>query len=80
MNTPSPVSIDEPLRGIIIPPQPKIINDLLTAQANPNCEAEDIAVIVEQDIGLAGSILKTVNSPYFGLKNTISNIKQAVTL
>ena len=80
MNTPSPVSIDEPLRGIIIPPQPKIINDLLTAQANPNCEAEDIAVIVEQDIGLAGSILKTVNSPYFGLKNTISNIKQAVSL
>ena len=80
MNAPSPVPVDDHLKGIIIPPQPTIITDVLNAQADPNCEAEDIAKIVEQDIGLAGSILKTVNSPFFGLKNTITDIKQAVSL
>lgn len=72
--------IQSVLQGISIPPQPQIMVDLQMEQIDPNCSIGNIAKLIQQDVGLAGSILKTVNSPFFGLSNEITSIQQAVNL
>jgi len=68
------------LQGITIPPQPQIMVDLQMEQMLPNCDINEIAKLIGQDVGLAGSILKTVNSPFYNLSNKITSINQAVNL
>ncbi len=68
------------LQGIAIPPQPQILVDLQMEQVSPDCDINTIAKLISQDVGLSGSILKTVNSPFFNRSNTITSITQAVNL
>lgn len=68
------------LQGIAIPPQPQVMVDLQMEQFSPSCSVNSIAKLISQDVGLSGSILKTVNSPYFQLSNQISSITQAVNI
>lgn len=76
----TPDQIRHLLQGISIPPQPQIMVDLQMEQLNPQCSMTRIARLISQDVGLAGSMLKTVNSPLFGLKNKIASIEQAISL
>jgi HD-like signal output (HDOD) protein len=68
------------LKGISIPPQPQVLVDLQLEQLDPHCSIASLAQIISQDVGLAGAVLKTVNSPFFGLTNQISSVQQAVNL
>lgn len=72
--------IQRVLKGVSIPPQPQIMVDLQIEQLQPDCSIQNIAKLISQDVGLAGSILKTVNSPFFSLSNKITSIQQAVSL
>lgn len=68
------------LQGISIPPQPQIMVDLQMEQVMPNPDIDRIGKLVSQDVGLAGTVLKVVNSPFYGLTNKISSVEQAVSL
>lgn len=68
------------LQGVSIPPQPQIMVDLQLEQIDPSCSIARIAELICQDVGLSGSILKTVNSDFFGHANHITSITQAVNL
>lgn len=68
------------LQGISVPPQPQIMVDLQMEQLAPDCSMSRIAKLISQDVGLAGSILKTVNSSFFALSNKIASIDQAINL
>ena len=68
------------LQGISVPPQPQIMVDLQMEQVMPDPDLKSIARLISQDPGLSGSLLKIVNSPFFGLANRISSIQQAVSL
>ena len=46
----------------------------------PDPDLEVIARLISQDPGLSGSLLKIVNSPYYGLSNKIASIQRAVNL
>lgn len=72
--------IQKVLHGISIPPQPQVMVDLQMEQLQPDCSLSNIAKLISQDVGLSGSILKTVNSPFFNLSNTITSVEQAVNL
>lgn len=72
--------ITETLQGISIPPQPQILVDIQMEQYQPNPDINHIAKLISQDVSLAGTVLKTVNSPFFALVNTISSVTQAVNL
>ncbi len=72
--------ISRVLHGISIPPQPQIMVDLQMEQMDPHFSLERVAKLISQDVGLAGSILKTVNSTFYGLSNKITSINQAVNL
>ncbi len=68
------------LQGIAIPPQPQVMVDLQMEQCSPSCNADTIAALISQDVGLSGAILKTVNSPFLKLANKVTSIAQAVSL
>jgi len=68
------------LQGIAIPPQPQVLVDLQMEQCKPDYSITEIARLISQDVGLSGSILKTVNSPLYKHSNTITSISQAVNL
>lgn len=68
------------LQGIKIPPQPQILVDLQIEQIMPDPDMKQIARLISQDVGLSGTMLKFVNSPFFGLANKITSIEQAVSL
>ncbi|MEH6498500.1 MAG: HDOD domain-containing protein [Pseudoalteromonas distincta] len=72
--------IKHALQGISVPPQPQIMVDLQMEQVMPDPDLKVIARLISQDPGLSGSLLKVVNSPFFGLANRISSIQQAVNL
>lgn len=46
----------------------------------PASSAKDIAQIVGSDVGLAGRLLKLVNSPFYGLSSRVDSIERAVSL
>lgn len=72
--------IKRALQGISVPPQPQIMVDLQMEQVMPDPDLKVIARLISQDPGLSGSLLKIVNSPFFGLANRITSIQQAVNL
>lgn len=81
MNNTPPLSeeqIRKVLRGITVPPQPQIIVDIHMEQVMPNPDIDQIAKLISQDVGLAGTILKIVNSSLFGRKSRMTSISQAV--
>lgn len=72
--------IEQILQGISIPPQPQIMVDLQMEQFAPNPDLSRIADLIAQDVGLAGTMLKIVNSAAYGLSNNITSVQQAVML
>jgi HD-like signal output (HDOD) protein len=76
----SPEQIRQALQGISVPPQPQIMVDLQMEQVMPTPDLKAIARLISQDPGLSGSLLKVVNSPFFGLANKVSSIQRAVNL
>ncbi len=46
----------------------------------PTSSADDIAQVVNTDVGLSVKLLKLVNSPFFGFATTIDSVTRAVSL
>jgi HD-like signal output (HDOD) protein len=76
----TPEQIAKILQGISIPPQPQIMVDLQMEQIMPDPDIKTIAKLISKDVGLSGTVLKVVNSPFYGLANKISSIEQAVAI
>jgi len=66
------------MHGITVPPQPQILVDIHMEQAMPNPDLARISELISRDVGLAGTVLKVVNSDVYGLKNKMTSIGQAV--
>ncbi|WMS89036.1 HDOD domain-containing protein [Pleionea litopenaei] len=67
---------DDILKGVYIPPQPKLIDEIRMA----GTDLDEIAQKISSDPGVSAAVMKTVNSPYFGLSARIASINQAVIL
>ncbi|MCH8552553.1 MAG: HDOD domain-containing protein [Natronospirillum sp.] len=68
------------LQGILVPPQPQIMVDLQMEQMHPEPDLNNIADLIKQDVGLAATMLKVVNSPAYGLRSRIESVSHAVSL
>lgn len=74
---------DDTIRGIVsglnkLPSVPGVYWDITRAVAQPNISLNQIAAIVERDPSLVIKILQIVNSAFFGLRNRITSIPQAI--
>ena len=68
------------LASIRIPPCPGIITELIEERRKDNPDLMKIARTVARDIVLSAAMLKTVNSPFFGLRCKIDSIEKAVVV
>ena len=68
------------IKGIPIPPRPLVVQQMQEEMAWPEPDMRRIAQIVGQDVGLTVAVLKTVNSPMYGLSRKAESVEQAVNL
>ncbi len=64
------------LKPIQIPPQPELLMEIEAAGMDIN----RVAAVVGSDSSVAASVLKTVNSPFFGIASEVTDINQATVL
>lgn len=57
---------------------PDIAVKALAMARDPNCSIKEFSTVVERDPKLATEILRITNSAYYGARNPILNLKQAV--
>lgn len=74
------IKVEKLLQQIKIPPAPEILRDLNVAIQKDEPDLSEITKIIQKDTGISGLVIKTVNSPLFGLRNKVNSIRQAVTL
>ncbi len=63
-----------------LPAMPQSALRLLELSRDPETGPREFAIPIESDPGLTMQVLRFVNSSYFGFRNEISNVKQAITL
>lgn len=68
------------MSGFQIPVKPEILTEIQQEQAKPYSSPNIIAKIIAKDVALSAAVLKSVNSPIFGLKRRIIDINQSVIL
>lgn len=64
--------------SIEIPACPRVIIELTQAQNQSSPDIRAIARLAEQDPAMTAALLKTVNSPFFGLRTRMLSVQQAV--
>lgn len=72
--------IEEILGGMKIPSAPAILGELNEIMGHDEPDVGMVADAIGRDVGIAASVLKTVNSAFFGLKAKINSIRQATAL
>lgn len=76
--------IDQELEHVLgsvgIPPRPTILMELDSEAGKDEPNFRKIEQLVSSDVGLSAALLKTVNSPFYGLRNKASTISQAVSV
>lgn len=63
-----------------IPVKPQILTELQSLLDEVEPDIDKVAKLISTDVGLSSSILKIINSPFYGMKRKISKIKQAVMI
>lgn len=64
--------------SIGIPPCPGILLELSDEARKEEPDFSKVEKLVTKDVGLAATLLKTVNSPFYGLRHKISSVNQAI--
>lgn len=70
--------LDDIGRGFSVPAQPKLLLELLKLMADTNPDINAISKAISKDIAVSAAILKTINSPLYGLGRTVTDIKMSV--
>jgi HD-like signal output (HDOD) protein len=65
-------------RGFSVPAQPSLLLKLQKIMAEDEPNLNTLADTISQDVAVASTILKTINSPLYGLSRSISDIHKSV--
>lgn len=68
------------LKSIRIPPCPEVVVALVEETRQPDVDFAKLVKLISGDVGLAASMLKTANSPFFALRCKAGSVQQAVSV
>ncbi|MCF8207885.1 MAG: HDOD domain-containing protein [Rhodoferax sp.] len=68
------------IKEMAIPPRPAVVQQMQEEMARAEPDFRRITQIVGQDVGLTVLVLKTVNSPLYGLSRRAESVDQAIGL
>lgn len=66
--------------GLTIPPRPTILQNLTNETKKDEPDFHKIEQLILSDVSLSATLLKTINSPFYGLRNKASSVKQAISM
>ena len=79
-----PPSIDDiferTIKDIGIPPRPVIMDRVVAEMRKEDPNFTHLGQIIAADVSLSASLMKTVNSPYFGLRSKVNSVGRALTI
>jgi len=64
----------------LIPPQPEVLVEITRRLRADQPDLSSIAALIKSDVALYSVVLKTINSPYYGLKVSVTSIEHAISL
>lgn len=83
-NSADPGALDErllaTLRQIGIPPRPLILEKVAAEMQRDEPDLRALARIIAADVGIAGSLIKLVNSPFFGYRQKAHTVQDALCM
>src|SRR5271157_5517649 len=62
-----------------LPSVPRTYEALMQAVGDPDVTLLKVARIIEQDVGISAKVLQLVNSAFFGISHSMTNIQSAVS-
>lgn len=72
--------LDQAIRAIDIPPRPQIIDRIRAEMVKEAPCFRRVGQLINADVGLAASLIKTANSPSFGLRMRVRSVAEALML
>jgi HD-like signal output (HDOD) protein/GGDEF domain-containing protein len=72
--------IEEILNCPSLPSLPAVAVKVIELTSNPRVKVTEIAEVIQNDQALAAKVLRTVNSPFYGLRERCASIHKAVVL
>lgn len=72
--------INEITSSYQVPVKPDILTEIQSLAAEDEPDITQISNLIASDVGLSATILKIINSPFYGMSRRISEIKQAVMM
>lgn len=73
-------SVSDILKTISIPPCPAVVTSLLEEARHAEVDFKKVIRLISGDLGLAASMMKTANSPFFALRNKVETVQQAAAV
>lgn len=68
------------LANIFIPPCPRVVSALVVEANKDLPDFDKIDKLLSGDVGLAAAVLKTANSPFYGLQRKVQSVKQSLSV
>lgn len=75
---PSSEEIAHVLGNIVIPPCPRIVLALVQEARSDDPDLGKLDKLISGDMGLASAVIKSANSPFFGLNHKVQAVKSAL--
>lgn len=72
--------IERLAREIGIPPCPAVLEDFIAETRREEPDFLRVSHLIGKDVALAATVLKTVNSPFYGLRTRVRTIRDALTV
>jgi HD-like signal output (HDOD) protein len=70
--------IMQKLREIGIPPRPDIVERIIAGMRVSHPDFSQLSSLINADVGLAASLIRTVNSPYYGFGKRVRSVQDAL--
>ncbi len=80
--TPSEVDnlIERSILDVGIPPCPVILDRFITEARRDEPDFSRLATIIGTDVGLSAGLIKTANAPYFGMRQRVRSVNEALAI
>ncbi len=75
---PSSEEISRVLANIVIPPCPRIVTAMVQEARSDDPDLLKLDKLICGDMGLASAVIKTANSPFYGLNHKVQAVKSAL--
>ncbi len=72
------IRMGQEVRNIGIPPRPAMLDRIAAEMARDEPDYRKLAEIVGSDVGLAASVIKVANAPYFGFTKRVRTVSDAL--